>query len=209
MELTYKVRGDDGAEYGPATLDQLNAWLREGRVQPQSEILRSDQTSWATAASFSELLTAPNPVPAAIAPVPSTSGIDPTAVAQLKSGASWFYWVAGLSLINSIVAFTGSDWRFIIGLGITQIFDALGQEMESAGKIVALVLDLIAAGVFILLGVFANKGHMWAFVTGMVLFALDGLIFLLVQDWIGVAFHVFVLYCLFRGARACRQLKAG
>jgi len=73
---------------------------------------------------------------------------------------------------------------------------------------VALVLDLLAAGVCALFGVFANKGQMWAFVVGMILFALDGLIFLLVQDWIGVAFHVFILYCLFRGAQACRQLKA-
>jgi hypothetical protein len=41
----------------------------------------------------------------------------------------------------------------------------------------------------------------------MVLFALDGGIFLLTQDWIGVGFHIFVLYCLFRGFKACRELK--
>ena len=64
-----------------------------------------------------------------------------------------------------------------------------------------LALDLLAAAVFILFGVFANKGHRWAFIVGMVLFALDGLIFLLAQDWIGVGFHVFVLYCFFRGLK--------
>lgn len=208
MELTYKVRGADGSEYGPATLEQLNSWLREGRIQLQSEVLRSDQTTWATAASFPELAAA-EPTPGVIAPASTSAGNDAATLAQLKSGASWFYWVAGLSLVNSVVAFTGSDWRFILGLGITQIFDALGNEIATAGKIVALVLDLIAAGIFVLFGVFANKGHLWAFITGMVLFALDGLIFLLAQDWVGVGFHVFVLYCLFRGVQACRRLKAG
>lgn len=207
MELTYKVRGPDGAEYGPATLEQLKQWSREGRLQPQSEVLRSDQTAWATAATFPELSETPDSPSPIGAPASTPANTDAATLAQLKSGASWFYWIAALSLVNSIVAFTGSDWRFIIGLGITQIFDAIGHEMASAGKIVALVLDLLAAGVLVVFGVFANKGHLWAFVTGMVLFALDGLIFLLVQDWIGVAFHAFVLYCLFRGAQACRRLK--
>lgn len=208
MDLTYKVRGADGTEYGPATLEQLKSWLREGRVEPLSEVLRSDQTTWTTAASFTELSTTTGATPATITPVTADAGNDPATVAQLKSGASWFYWIAALSLVNSIAAFTGSDWRFIIGLGITQIFDAIGQEIASAGKIVALVLDLVVAGVFVLFGVFANKGHLWAFIVGMVLFALDGLIFLLAQDWIGVGFHVFVLYCLFRGVQASRRLKA-
>jgi hypothetical protein len=77
---------------------------------------------------------------------------------------------------------------------------------------VALVLDLLVMGVFILFGIFANKRRTWAFIAGMVLFALDGAIFLLVSDWIGVAFHAFVLYCLFKGWQACRewhQWKAG
>ncbi len=135
-----------------------------------------------------------------------TAGSDPAAAGQAKSGGSWFYWVAGLSLINSIVAFTGSDWRFIIGLGITQVLDALGGEISSGGKVVALSLNVIVAGVFVLFGVLASKGHSWAFIVGMVLFGLDGMIFVLVQDWIGVAFHVFVLYCLFRGLQASRRL---
>ena len=136
----------------------------------------------------------------------ATAG-DAATVAQLKSGASWFYWIAALSLINSIAAASGSDWRFIVGLGITQVFDGIGAGFEGSGKIVALVLDLLAAGVLVLFGVFGYKRHLWAFIVGMVLFALDTLVFLLVQDWIGVGFHVFVLFCLFRGFQACRVLR--
>lgn len=211
MELTYQIRGADGNEYGPATLEQVTAWAREGRVQSQQEVRRSDMEHWSPAGSFSELqsvFAAPANVaaPNVTATVPPSG--DPATEAQLKSGASWFYWIAGLSLINSIAAFTGSDWRFILGLGLTQILDAFGHDLGSAGKAVVLALDVLAAGVLVFFGVFAHKRHLWAFVVGMVLIALDGLIFLLAQDWLGVGFHVFVLYCLFRGAKACCELNA-
>jgi hypothetical protein len=212
MELTYMVRGADGKQYGPATQDQIGGWIREGRLQPQAEVRRSDMEHWASASEFLEFQPvfappAPAPVPVTGAPAQPVVRKSPATAAQLKSGASWFYWVAGLSLINSIAAISGGDWRFFIGLGITQLFDAFGNQVASGGKMIALALDLLVAGVFILFGVLANKGHTWAFLVGMILFALDGLIFLLVQDWIGVGFHALVLYWLFRGFSACRQLR--
>ena len=166
---------------------------------------------WAKAADFTELKPLFPTAPPAIAPrtlAPPAGAEDFATVARLKSGASWYYWIAVLSLVNSVVAFSGSDWRFLIGLGITQIFDAVGAEMGGSGKLVVLVLDLLVAGAFITFGVFANKRHLWAFITGMVLFALDGGIFLLAQDWVGVGFHAFALFYLFRGMSACRELKA-
>src|SRR6185369_7816756 len=100
---------------------------------------------------------------------------------------SWFYWIAGLSLVNSVLALSGSGMSFILGLGVTQIFDGLAQGMGSgAGLAVAVVLDLLAAAVFVFFGVFANKRHTWSFIVGMALYALDGLIYLVAQDWIGV-----------------------
>ena len=204
------VRGADGNEYGPATFEQLTEWGRQGRLQTQQEVKRNDMEHWAAAGSVSELqpIFAPNAGPPPLgSSVAAATAADPATEARLKSGASWFYWIAGLSLINTISAFTGSDWRFIVGLGITQLLDAFGTQFGGAGKIVVLVLDLLAAGSFVLLGVFAHKCRKWAFVTGMVLFALDGLIFMLVQDWIGVAFHVFVLYCLLQGLKACQELN--
>jgi hypothetical protein len=211
MELTYMVRGADGKEYGPASLEQLSGWAQEGRLQPQAGVKRSDMDGWAAAADFVELqpiFGAPVNTAAAtaVAQKATVTRNDPAAAAQMRSGASWFYWVAGLSLINTVSAFSGSSWRFILGLGITQVFDEFGSTLSGGGKFVALVLDLMVAGVFVLFGVFAHKAHKWAFIVGMVLFALDGLIFLLVQDWLGVGFHAFVLFCLFRGFSACRRL---
>jgi hypothetical protein len=208
------VRGADGKEYGPVSLEQLSGWIRESRLKPDQEVKRSDMQHWAAANAFDELgsmfsssVSAPPAIgtpPTIGAPRPETAA----SLAQMRSAASWFYWVAALSLVNSVVAFTGSSWRFIIGLGITQIIDEFGNNLGAAGKGVALALDLLAAGVLVLFGIFGHKGHSWAFIVGMVLFALDGVIFLLAQDWLGVGFHAFVLFCLVRGFMACRELKA-
>jgi hypothetical protein len=124
---------------------------------------------------------------------------------QRRSGAQWFYWIAGLSLVNAILALSGQGWRFILGLGVTQLVQELAQESGSAGTKAGLVgLGLIA--IFGFLGQRAVAGHHWAFLVGMTLYALDGAIFLLIQDWVGVGFHVFALIMIGRGYAAARKL---
>jgi hypothetical protein len=217
MELTYMVRGADGKEYGPVSLEQLKNWVQESRLKGEQEIRRSDMEYWAAAGAFEELgpmFNSSGSAPAATVALGSAPVSKPTpqtaaTIAHMRSGASWFYWVAALSLVNSGAAFIGSSWRFIVGLGVTRIIDEFGGGGGTAGKGVTLVLDLLAAGVLVLFGFFSNKGHSWAFLVGMILFALDGVIFLLIQDWLGVGFHAFVLFCLIRGFIACRELKTG
>src|SRR5215471_16932506 len=150
MELTYTVRGADAKEYGPVTLEQLSLWIREGRLAATQEVRRSDMGHWAAAAGFAELQPAFSsmaPRAPVNAPAAAPAQAAAVSVARLKSGASWFYWIAGLSLINSVVSFTGSSWRFILGLGITQLFDRASSQMGSSGRGMALVLDLVVAGV--------------------------------------------------------------
>lgn len=209
MEHTYKIRGGDGREYGPVNLDQLIRWIREGRALATQEIQRSDMSHWAAAREFIELQPTFDEIRAAAAPA-AVSATPPSApegtdVVRLRSSASWFYWVAALSLVNSIVAVSGGNWRFIFGLGITQVFDGIGMNFESAGRIIALGLDLLTAGLLVLFGIFANKSQMWAFLVGGILLALDGVLMLIAQDWIGVAFHAFVVFRLFQGFALCRR----
>src|SRR5262249_3567191 len=52
---------------------------------------------------------------------------------QRRRGGQWFYWIAGLSLINAVLAFSGQDWRFILGLGITQVVQELAEQSGGAG----------------------------------------------------------------------------
>lgn len=125
---------------------------------------------------------------------------------HVKGGASWFYWIAGLSVINSVVALSGSQWHFIAGLGITEVIDYIGKGAGSGGTIVSIMLDAFAAGMFVLFGVFSNKRQTWAFVTGMTFYGLDALIFILGQFWLGIAFHIYVLYRIYLGMKASNEL---
>lgn len=127
---------------------------------------------------------------------------------RARSGASWFYWLAGLSMVNAIIVATGSDWNFIFGLGITQMFSAVGKDAGSGGNVVALIVAAIVAGIFVFLGVFAHRRAKWAFITGMGLYTVDGLLCMLAGVWLMVAVHGLVLYWIWGGWTATKQLVA-
>jgi hypothetical protein len=124
-----------------------------------------------------------------------------------KSGANWFYWIAGLSVVNTIAAVSGTSWRFILGLGITQVADAVAHEVGGVGTIAAIVIDAIAIGFFILMGKFAGDAKKWAFILGMAAFGIDGVVSLLFQDFIGAAFHAYALFCIYRGFAAVNEMR--
>ena len=123
-----------------------------------------------------------------------------------RSGARWFFWVAALSIVNSAAALGGQQWRFIIGLGITQLADGLAARGGHGVPIVA-AIDAAFVGGFALLGRFALRGKRWAFVIGAIFYALDGLIFVAARDWVGAAFHAFVVVMTLRGLDAARRLR--
>jgi hypothetical protein len=129
-----------------------------------------------------------------------------------SGGAGWFYWIAGLSLLTSIISLSGGTWSFLAGLGVTQVFDGIALALKNSGtgdwvKGFSLFLDLLAAGTFILLGVFAKKGSTAAYITGMVLYGLDAIILLAFREWFGAGFHAFALIQIWIGFSALRWLN--
>jgi hypothetical protein len=134
---------------------------------------------------------------------------------RLLSGANWFYWIAALSLINSVIILANGSWSFIVGLGVTQIVDGIAQGIAAeaasgatAIKAVAFAVDCCVAGVVALFAFMAGRRQSWAFIVGMVLYALDGLLFLLFGDFLSVGFHAFALFGIFGGYRALREMNA-
>jgi hypothetical protein len=128
---------------------------------------------------------------------------------QRRNGLSWFYWVAALSMANSIVALTGGKFSFIFGLALTQVVDGIFMGAASdpgSFSFAALAADALIAGGIAMLGWFAIKGHASAAVFGMVLYALDGLVFLLFGDLMAAAVHAFALWGMWRGLAAHRAL---
>ncbi len=55
MQEEYKIIGGDGVEYGPATLEELRSWIRDGRVAGMTQVWRSDVAAWSPAAGYAEL----------------------------------------------------------------------------------------------------------------------------------------------------------
>jgi len=222
METTYTIIGADGQQYGPISLEQLKGWVAERRVNPETKILRSDINSWLPAAQYTELGMAQQIQPVAasapqtFATAPNVAGAAGAAlIRRAHASARWFYWIAGLSVINTLIAMSKAGLVFVVGLGTTQIIDGIASRMESGGMAVALVLDAVVAGVFVLFGVFAKKGHSWSFLVGMILYALDGALILGLSllakadlPILALGFHGYVLYLLFMGWKASMELNA-
>lgn len=155
----------------------------------------------------------PPPVPPPPGPQAAPHmGQDP-AVALYRSRAGWFYWLAGLSLVNSILLHTGMGIQFIFGLGLTSVVDAvvLGDGAPSAGtRMIGLGLDAVIAAVFAAFG-FAtiHLGWRWALWVGLVLYAVDAVLCLMAGAWIELAVHAYVLFQLGLAAVASLKLPPG
>jgi hypothetical protein len=208
MEPTYTVLGTDGNQYGPVSAEELRGWMREGRIANATQVWRSDRSDWVAASTFPELagsgqagsMSLPvgaSPSVHAQAPVAA----DPELARRVKSGAGWFYWIAAFTIINAVMVNTGSRWGFALGLAAPQLF-------SGGGSAIGIVINALAAGFLVFLGVFAGKGQAWAFILGMVVMLLDSALTGLLQMWLSLIIHAFALFSIFSGFRANRQLQA-
>jgi hypothetical protein len=139
--------------------------------------------------------------------LPSAARLRLRLVGQLKSSSNWLYAITILSFVNAAFDFTGSRWTFMVGLGITQIVSAVARYIGPTGEIVGFVTVAAVASLFSVLGLLARRGHGWALVVGMLLYALDGLLFLLARDWLSLAFHAYAVFSMYRGLRALSGLR--
>lgn len=204
--------GADGAEYGPVTQRQMFKWVQEGRVIGSTQVRRVGEENWATASSFLELGAADrvgNVTAEPIGDLPELEELEK----RIKGGGSWLYLIAALTIINTVLALAGSNWTFVIGLSITQVFDYVAVKLVPGefgllAKGVVLVLDLAAVGFFVFLGVQTLRKRPWAFAVGIALYGLDTLMTLLSFSIIGIAIHGWALFRLIVGLKAAQQWKA-
>lgn len=133
---------------------------------------------------------------------------------RMKNGANTFYWIAGLSLINSLITIFGGGFYFVIGLGVTLIVDAItaGVSQELGGSPLVLGMGLLVSlffdVIFAIFGYFAGKGHRWAFIIGMILYGLDAILMLTFKEWLGFGFHLYFMWSIWQGFSALGKLKA-
>lgn len=133
---------------------------------------------------------------------------------KMKNGIGWFFVIACLSLLNSIIFFMGGSLSFVVGLAITQVVDGFASafiEQGSGGLIpiirgVALSLNLVIAALFAGFGILGRKRMKIPVIIGMVLYGLDTLLMLALGVLIGVIFHIVGIAGLWGGIRAMMEL---
>jgi len=150
-------------------------------------------------------MTVPQPQQPILITVGKRSLTQPEAQKVVPSAAGWFLWIAALSLLNSFAAMTNLKYGMALGLGITQILDVLMLHLDKVpeGSNHALILrpgHLAIVGVicaaFYVIGQLARKGNNAAFLPGIIVYAIDSLIFLALKDVIGIALHGFALFMI-------------
>jgi hypothetical protein len=101
----------------------------------------------------------------------------------------------------------GGGVHFIVGLGITQVVDALARQAGSSGIVLDLIINSFVAGLFVIFWPFGKKGQNWPFLVGMAVYALDGLLLLSFKDIFSVAFHAYALFRIYNGMKAVPVLQ--
>jgi hypothetical protein len=124
----------------------------------------------------------------------------------MRRGAGWFMTIGVLSGVNAILQIFDAKIRFIFGLGITQVVDAVAHRMGQGGTIVMVVVDGLFILMLILCSQWAKKGSQGAFVAGMIAYALDGVLLLYFSIWLDAAVHAYVLWMIWQGYSASREL---
>jgi hypothetical protein len=130
------------------------------------------------------------------APKPATPSTSPI----VQSAARWFWWIAGLSVVNIVLFQSGSQANFVVGLGITAVSDVV----FAANKPIGFVIDALAVGFFLWMGAQGSRGKLWAFYVGLAVYTLDALIYLSLKDWMPVAFHALAIFFIMKGVMALR-----
>src|SRR5262245_35412931 len=140
-----------------------------------------------------EIVDTPEPIPARAAADSERRQLE----AKFHGGANWFFWIAALSVINSLISLTEGGPQFVVGLGVTRVANEVATEVVKqnpasamVAKGIAFAFTCLAAGFFAAIGAGSRKGWVWVFAIGIFFYTLDALPLLLYPDWLSIAFHL-------------------
>lgn len=130
---------------------------------------------------------------------------------EIKAYGNWFYWIAGLSLVNTLILImTEGKFVFIFSLGANQIVNTMFASNTTDAKLAIglLFADILISCVFVLFGYLGHLGKKWGYILGITLYLLDTLLlFWQKGDIKAIAFHVFALVFMFRVFLAFRKYR--
>jgi hypothetical protein len=147
------------------------------------------------------------PLVAALAHGPDQAALARIAlVKKVENGGRWFYWIAALSAVNFVFYILGSDNGFALGTVVDWFLQGIIEELADASF--GWIAHVVVIGLFAFLGLRATAGAQWAFIVGGLLYALDGLLFLLAGGWIGIVVHACALFAIVNATISLRRLHS-
>lgn len=128
------------------------------------------------------------------------------------AGANWFFWLAALSVLNSLLIYFMGLRNAPFAFGLTQWIDGTTGPLTAEGwspplTTSALIVNIVIAGIFAGFGYLARRGNDVAFLLGIFLYAVDALLSLGLKDFFGFCFHLVGFFFLFRGLLASRHVR--
>ena len=121
--------------------------------------------------------------------------------------ADWFFWLAILSIINSLIVYYYQVPNTPIALGITQWLDGTHSGFNATMSGSALVINVLIAGVLAAFGIMARRGSDLAFVVGIFLYVIDAFLTIGLRDVFGFGVHLLALFFLVKGLLASRHIR--
>ena len=122
-------------------------------------------------------------------------------------GADWFFWIAILSLINSLVVFYYQTPNTPLALGITRWLDGTTTGFNASMTLGGLITNILVAVVLAVFGLLARRGSDIAFVVGIFLYILDSMLVIGLRDFFGFGVHLIALFFLVKGLLASRHIR--
>jgi hypothetical protein len=122
-------------------------------------------------------------------------------------GADWFFWIAVLSLINSLIVYYYQTANTPLALGVTRWLDGTTSGFNASMTTSGLVTNILAALVLAMFGLMARRGSDLAFVVGIFLYVIDSFLVIGLRDLFGFSIHLVALFFLVKGLLASRHIR--
>ncbi len=124
----------------------------------------------------------------------------------ILGGTSWFLWIGILSALNLIAIIIHQNLQFIAGLGINYfilgMMDGIRRTTGINLIVLGYVLTFLVSGLFIFIWKKSKQENKAIYLTGLIIYGLDTIIFVFTKEWFSLGFHIFALLMLGNGYNA-------
>jgi hypothetical protein len=127
-----------------------------------------------------------------------------TIKAQAFRGSDWFFWIAALSTLNSVLTWFGTGRMMLMGLGTPLLVHGFGSGLAqrfgstTVIPVLTITLEVLIIAFFVVCGFLARRSWLGAIYAGVAVYLLDAALLAYFSIWLSVAFHGLVLYFILR-----------